>query len=535
MRYLPRVSSPDTPTPSGDVGTATSSRDSTGAWSTFPRSAGSRPPGNNELPTIGTVQPRRGFPKLSGSTSGSAAGMGPSAARLSRNERGTGSEVSGPARKAPGAQRTGASSETNAPTRLDSDSLASRYRRAAAKGGGEVAETKRGPATGRLVRDGASKTAPRATAPTRDSREIASPSATTPKNPAARVARARENARSSAGNANETTKPPTLRDRAMANPKRTRDFLNRNSPVSGPVSTAIGFGLSYGYGWPGCGTGWYYGDYCDGWSYWFNWCGGMYPYGWQCYPYGGWYGSYWGCWPYGAAYWWWSCLWYPYWYSDYYPSTVVVYEREEPASYPVEEPAAVGEGVLEEGVQPGRPVEDSVGELLSPGGQATARSSMQNLTLGDSAFREGRYGDAVHFYAKAIEFQPDEGVLYLVLSDALFATGDYHYGAYALRKALELDPSLLDNPIDKHGFYADPAEFERQLAVLETYLKDRPTDQDARILLAANYLFGLRPAAAVDLLESAPAEALRKTSAGVLLLEAARRQQYEAAKEAQKK
>lgn len=418
---------------------------------------------------------------------------------------------------------------------MDSDSLSARYRRAAGLKAGETAQTQRGPATGRLTRDESQRGAPAAPAArTRDSREIASPTASAPKDPAARVARARENARNAAGPASESSKPPTLRERAMANPKRTRDFLARNSPVSGPASTAIAFGLSYGYGWPGCGTGWYYGDYCDGWSYWFNWCGGAYPYGWQCYPYGGWYGSYWGCWPYGSSYWWWSCLWYPYWYSSYdYPSTVVVYEREAPVEYATE--TVVGEGVLEEEVQPGRPVDEGVEELLSPGGQATARSSMQNLTLGDNAFREGRYGDAVHFYAKAIEFQPDEGVLYLVLSDALFATGDYHYGAYALRKALELEPNLLDEPIDKHGFYADPAEFERQLAVLETYVKDRPTDQDARLLLAANYLFGLRPAAAVDLLESAPAESLRKTSAGILLLEAARRQQYEAAKESQKK
>ena len=291
--------------------------------------------------------------------------------------------------------------------------------------------------------------------------------------------------------------------------------------------------------------GYYYdGDYngdCgdDGWSFWFNWCGtGGYYYGWQTQPYGWWYSNYWNCWPYGSAYWLWSSCWYPYtWYASY-PSTVVVYETEQRVSYVTEaapdypEEVAVGEGVLDDSIDSsGRPVKDSMERLLSPASQAASRASTQNLTLGDSAFREGRYGDAVHYYAKAVEFQPDEGVLYLVLSDALFATGDYHYGAYALRKALELDPNLLDNPIDKHGFYADPMEFDRQLAVLEIYLRDRPTDQDARLLTAANYLFGQRPAAAVDLLESASGEVLRKTSAGILLLEAARRQQYEAAKD----
>ncbi len=186
--------------------------------------------------------------------------------------------------------------------------------------------------------------------------------------------------------------------------------------------------------------------------------------------------------------------------------------------------------MIDDKADPGtRVVDESMERLMSPTAAAASRAATANLGSGDAAFREGRFGDAVHFYARAIEFQPDEGVLYLVLSDALFATGDYHYGAYALRKALELDPKLLDNIVDKHGFYADPKEFDRQLAVLETYLKDRPTDQDARLLLAANYLFGLRPAAAVDLLEASAGESLRASPSGLLLLEAARKQQYGAA------
>ena len=128
------------------------------------------------------------------------------------------------------------------------------------------------------------------------------------------------------------------------------------------------------------------------------------------------------------------------------------------------------------------------------------------LDLGDQAFRDGRFADAVHFYAKAIEFTPGSGVLYLVLADALFATGDYHYAAYAVRKALELDPSLVESAVDKHGFYSDPAEFDRQLAVLENFVFDHPGDADARLVLAVNLLFGNRPADAVDLLRGAQAQ-----------------------------
>jgi tetratricopeptide (TPR) repeat protein len=161
--------------------------------------------------------------------------------------------------------------------------------------------------------------------------------------------------------------------------------------------------------------------------------------------------------------------------------------------------------------------------LLDRGPDTLARMATQYLADGDQAFRERRYADAAHFYAKAIEFRPDEGVLYLVLADALFATGDYHYGAFALRRALELDPALASSDIDKHAFYGDAAEFDQQLQLLERFLSDRPTDNDARLLLAANYLFGKKPKLAIDLLEAGSSDAVRAEASGQLILNAAKK------------
>ena len=145
----------------------------------------------------------------------------------------------------------------------------------------------------------------------------------------------------------------------------------------------------------------------------------------------------------------------------------------------------------------------------------------RELEEGDKAFREGRYGDAVHFYAKAVEMAPGDGVLHLILSDALFATGDYHYAAYALRRALELDATLVESVVDKHSFYGDPSEFDRQLDLLERYLEDHFLDDDARMLLGANYLFGGKPAQSVDLLQSPFSVSVRESPAGRVLLERA--------------
>jgi tetratricopeptide (TPR) repeat protein len=148
---------------------------------------------------------------------------------------------------------------------------------------------------------------------------------------------------------------------------------------------------------------------------------------------------------------------------------------------------------------------EPVGEAVAPSepsGTIPAPAAAQSplsiaaqryLELGDRAFREGRYTDAVQFYAKAVEFAPDQGALYLVLADALFAAGDYHYGAYSVRRALELDPALVESQVDKHSFYPDPAQFDAQLDQLERYIAEHPTDRDARLVLGLNYLFGGRP------------------------------------------
>lgn len=233
------------------------------------------------------------------------------------------------------------------------------------------------------------------------------------------------------------------------------------------------------------------------------------------------------------SYWYFGGYWhhhhYPsyYWYGPFYPvraSVVVVQDRGPDVVYFEQEP----EVIYVEEAPAGEAAEQPEGPALptvvpeAPEGEGLNRAADYYLTLGDRAFRDGRYGDAVHFYAKAVEYGPEEGILYLILSDALFATGDYHYAAYALRKAVELDPALFTSIVDKHAFYSDPAEFDRQLEVLEGYLEDHFLDDDARLVLAANYLFGGRPAEAEALLQSAFSLEVKESPAGQEILEAAR-------------
>ncbi|MCP3918247.1 MAG: hypothetical protein GY711_22075 [bacterium] len=262
------------------------------------------------------------------------------------------------------------------------------------------------------------------------------------------------------------------------------------------------------------------------WSWWL-----YYP----SYCYGYWWSSYW----YNGGYWRYGYTPNYYWYGPFLPyrSSVVyqIYDDEPEIIYveqPAEEYVEQGEGYIQ--MEPAHE-SDTQGQSAAPSQPVQAnpqrseginRAADYYLTLGDRAFRDARFGDAVHFYAKAVEFSGDEAILYLILSDALFATGDYHYAAYSLRRALELDPNLATNVVDKHSFYTDGADFDRQLAVLERYLEDHFLDDDARLVLAANYLFGNRPASSVDLLESPFSKQVKETAAGTLILESARAIQY---------
>ncbi len=275
------------------------------------------------------------------------------------------------------------------------------------------------------------------------------------------------------------------------------------TPPAGGDSGNGGSGDHHGNGY----HGWYngYGNNCGYhynyyFPYWTNYCGngfGYYGYHWN---------YIWGCGLYWAYSW---PLYYPNYfdgYGGYSPTTVIVQQQPVVSDYdPYYESTS-------------RPAQ----EVRTPNDmQASSAAAERYLGLGDRAFREGRYGDAVHFYAKAIEFAPEEGVLYLVLSDALFATGDYHYGAYALRRALDYSPHLFDSQIDKRSFYGNPAAFDRQLAVLERYLRDLPFDGDARLMLAVNYLFSGRAEDAAAILKAPEGAALlREDGVQLLLLEA---------------
>lgn len=290
------------------------------------------------------------------------------------------------------------------------------------------------------------------------------------------------------------------RDLRKNDPKRSREIFVANKAVGAASEVGVGAvtgaitgvapsgwrgGLDLDNDWVCDPTGWRgWSQHCGYWGP--TWCGS-----WSGFSFAWYWSWYYPCW------WWYSRPYYYYDYAYYQPVSTVIYTQPE-VIYLQSEP--VGETVVAS--QPAAPA----GRIAPPAasdGSPLSIAAQRYLELGDRAFREGRYLDAVQFYAKAVEFAPDRGALYLVLSDALFAAGDYHYGAYAVRRALELEPELIETSVDKHGFYADPSEFDGQIQALERYLDEHPGDRDARLVLALNYLFGGNAEGAARTIEGA--------------------------------
>jgi tetratricopeptide (TPR) repeat protein len=350
---------------------------------------------------------------------------------------------------------------------------------------------------------------------------------------ATRIANARGSTKTAEQLAADQTSWQRLRNRYREARAQDPELEKKMAAASQGVAIASDLALRSSMGAAGfTGYGGASGSYGDRWGgYTFN--DGYDSNGWSswywnsCWPF---YNNWWfGCssgffpgwgWGWGNCYYWgynpcwsWACYWPGYTYSwpTYaYCTPSVIYKY-----YEVESP--VYEEVAEE-------PEEEVVVAAAPAPLQTPnigqRAATEYMALGDRAFTEGRYGDAVHYYAKSIEFAPQDGVLYLVLSDALFATGDYHYAAFALKRSLELHPELASLGLDKRSFYGTPEDFDRHLLLLEKFVEDHVIDSDARLVLAANYVFSRQPERCVSMLDSAFSVDVKESSAGQLLMAA---------------
>ena len=199
--------------------------------------------------------------------------------------------------------------------------------------------------------------------------------------------------------------------------------------------------------------------------------------------------------------WWWSA-------NDCYrvgrwagPSINVIVGDDDPVDRPTPTATPANDAPAN-----GTPVDSGLEEL-----------AQSHIDLGDYYFREGRYDEAAEAWLRALTYAPDDGSLHLVIADALFAKGDYHYAAFMIRKGLALDPDLALADVDKRTFYDSVAGFEKQITALRSYLDGKRFDAAAWLVLGYNLRFSKDLDGARDALRRCLAIDPNETGARALL------------------
>jgi hypothetical protein len=119
--------------------------------------------------------------------------------------------------------------------------------------------------------------------------------------------------------------------------------------------------------------------------------------------------------------------------------------------------------------------------------------SQREMERGKAAFAEGRPGEAVEHFRRAIQETPNRAEAHFLLGQAWLARGRYREAVAALREGLRLKPEwpAADfHPGQLYGRHA--ADFQEDLAQLERAVQRNPDEPGLRFLLGYQWWFSGR-------------------------------------------
>ncbi len=154
-------------------------------------------------------------------------------------------------------------------------------------------------------------------------------------------------------------------------------------------------------------------------------------------------------------------------------------------------PGGMGGGGLMLPMPPGGMMNPNAG-APAPRPRNTNRAK-ELVQIGDRSFRGGNIKRADEKYHLASKTDPASPVPHVHMAQVSLARGDYLAAADHLRDAITVSTEgnwLLTTP-DIQAIYAEPADFAKHLARLESHLQANPNDRDAWFVLGAeSYLSG---------------------------------------------
>jgi Tfp pilus assembly protein PilF len=120
------------------------------------------------------------------------------------------------------------------------------------------------------------------------------------------------------------------------------------------------------------------------------------------------------------------------------------------------------------------------------------------VTMGDNLFRGGNNHRAEQRYLQAVNANPNSATPHVRLAQLSLVRGDYAEAAEEFRAATTVEPGWLINATDVQSLFAEPGDFARALAKLESHLQSTPTDRDGWLVLGAEWYLSGRTRQAAD-------------------------------------
>lgn len=139
-----------------------------------------------------------------------------------------------------------------------------------------------------------------------------------------------------------------------------------------------------------------------------------------------------------------------------------------------------------------------------PAGRAPNAAAQPFVDRGEAAFRSGDYSGAVQALRHAVVDDPQNGLITLLLGQALFASGHFEEAAGATQAAMRQLPKEQWGVIVAHyeELYGKRTDYTDQLHVLEKAIQDKPAEPALRFLAGFHYAYLGFATEAVDQLEA---------------------------------
>lgn len=111
--------------------------------------------------------------------------------------------------------------------------------------------------------------------------------------------------------------------------------------------------------------------------------------------------------------------------------------------------------------------------------------SRELVTIGDRLFRAGNHVRAAERYDQAARADPDSAAPRVRQAQVALVRGRFAEAAARYREATAVEPGWLTNAPNIQAIFAEPADFQRQIARLESRVLVEPGDRDAWLVLGA--------------------------------------------------